>query len=104
MNTVLTDDERPKLPPSRYSRWSSSNGLLAFSADQMEAYADAREAAVLAKLAQQADRQRVPEGHVLVPVEPTPEMVRAVEMTPRVYARKVWAAMLAAALAQKGAK
>lgn len=45
----------------------------------------------------QADRQRVPDGHVLVPVEPTPEMVRAVGMTPRVYARKVWAAMLAAA-------
>ena len=98
MNTILTDDERPKLPPSRYSRWSSSNGLLAFSADQMEAYADAREAAVLAKLAQQADRQRVPDGWKLVPVEPTWEMLEAaLDCAAKPSFREAYAAMLAAA-------
>lgn len=47
MNTILTDDERPKLPPTNAVRFNL------FSAQDMEAYADAREAAVLAKLARQ---------------------------------------------------
>lgn len=66
MNTILTDDERPKLPVSQYSLCFHDEGgaqsldAEAYTKQDMEAYADAREAAVLAKLAQQADRQRVP--------------------------------------------
>lgn len=47
MSTILTDDERPKLPPTNTVPRDY------FTPEQMEAYADAREAAVLAKLAQQ---------------------------------------------------
>jgi hypothetical protein len=47
MNTILTDDERPELPPTNTVPRDY------FTTEQMEAYADAREAAVLAKLARQ---------------------------------------------------
>ncbi len=73
MNTILTDDERPKLPETPYQlyyEWPDDEEGYggsevvdgdAYTAKQMEAYADARESAVHAKLAQQADRQRVPD-------------------------------------------
>lgn len=55
VNTILTDDERPELPSPVYGPDTQvdedSDG--AYTVEQMEAYADAREAAVLAKLAQQ---------------------------------------------------
>jgi len=50
MNTILTDDERPKLPMPRIVRGTNPH---CYSGRDMEAYADDREAAVLAKLAQQ---------------------------------------------------
>lgn len=53
MNTILTDDERPKLPEPRVPKDSNTSTWDKFSAAQMEAYADAREAAVLAKLREQ---------------------------------------------------
>ena len=50
MNTILTDDERPKLPMPRIVRGTNPH---CYSDLDMEAYADAREAAVIEKLAQQ---------------------------------------------------
>lgn len=50
MSTILTDDERPKLPMPRVIRGANPH---VYSDLDMEAYADAREAAVLAKLARQ---------------------------------------------------
>ena len=60
MNTILTDDERPKLPFSPYllTEWKSPEDRVSntmYTADHLQAYADAREAAVLAKLAAQAE-------------------------------------------------
>lgn len=185
--TILTDDERPKLPEKkRLGSDHTRSGIYAYTAEQMKAYALDHEAAVLAKLAQQepvawigptnlewlaqspenrmplythpalqqadkaqnefnrviqhaitlgseaaqflrcwnegnwngcrefdfepalpyeiegeADRQRVPEGHVLVPVEPTCDMLAAMsgEWHPSRHgkAREQYAALLAAA-------
>jgi hypothetical protein len=98
MNTLLTDDERPKLPEPRVPMDNHQSTWDKYSSAQMEAYADAREAAVLAKLAQQADRQRVPEGWKLVPVEPTWEMLEAaLDCAAKPSHREAYAAMLAAA-------
>lgn len=185
--TILTDDERPKLPEKkRLGSDHTRSGIYGYTAEQMKAYALDHEAAVLAKLAQQepvawigptnlewlaqspenrmplythpalqqadkaqnefnrviqhaitlgseaaqflrcwnegnwngcrefdfepalpyeiereADRQRVPEGHVLVPVEPTCDMLAAMsgEWHPSRHgkAREQYAALLAAA-------
>ena len=112
MNMILTDKEIDNI----FTRWGAELGYK---------YERAVEAAVLAKLAQQspdiepdeafelgleriayyahpapqqADRQRVPDGWKLVPVEPTAEMVRAIGIPGSgLYEREVWAAMLAAA-------
>lgn len=51
MNTILTDDERPKLPPAK--NYLGDDASWGYGASDMEAYADAREAAVLAKLREQ---------------------------------------------------
>ena len=51
MNSILTDDERPKLPPAK--NYFGDDTSWGYDASDMEAYADAREAAVLAKLREQ---------------------------------------------------
>lgn len=51
VNTILTDDERPKLPPAK--NYLGDDASWGYDASDMEAYADEREAAVLAKLREQ---------------------------------------------------
>lgn len=56
--SILTDDERPKLPRAAVDEHNLHGGRMLYTSEQMRAYADAREAAALAKLAQQEPRPK----------------------------------------------